>query len=117
MANTYIILASDNGFLHGEHRRRGGKLVAYEPASHMPLIIRGPGFRPNRTYRQVVGLQDLAPTILTLTRQAGDQPVAAMDGISLYQRVTGALKPVATGAADRDTDQRRLSRSGDGAAS
>ena len=93
LGNTYIILASDNGFLHGEHRRLGGKLVAYEPASHMPLIIRGPGFKPNSTYRQVVGLQDLAPTILALTRQAGDQPVAAMDGISLYHRVTGVLSP------------------------
>ena len=41
--NTYILFTSDNGFFQGEHRIYKGKYLAYDPSSHVPLLIRGPG--------------------------------------------------------------------------
>ena len=46
LRNTYIIFTSDNGFFFGEHRLTGGKFLAYEPSTHLPLLIRGPGIKP-----------------------------------------------------------------------
>ena len=46
LQDTYIIFISDNGFFFGEHRLIGGKFLAYEPATHLPLLIRGPGIDP-----------------------------------------------------------------------
>ena len=43
LRNTYIIFTSDNGFFYGQHRLVGGKFLAYEPSTHLPLLIRGPG--------------------------------------------------------------------------
>ena len=43
LRNTYIIFTSDNGFFYGEHRLIGGKFLAYEPSTHLPFLIRGPG--------------------------------------------------------------------------
>ena len=49
LRNTYIIFTSDNGFFYGEHRLVGGKvLLAYEPSTHLPFLIRGPGIKPGR---------------------------------------------------------------------
>ena len=46
LRNTYVIFTSDNGFFFGEHRLLGGKFLAYEPATHLPFLIRGPGIEP-----------------------------------------------------------------------
>ena len=43
LRNTYVIFTSDNGFFFGEHRLIGGKFLAYEPATHLPFLIRGAG--------------------------------------------------------------------------
>ena len=65
--NTYIIFTSDNGFFLGQHRIHRGKLLPYEPAVRVPMVIRGPGIKPNSTSRELVANQDIAPTILKLT--------------------------------------------------
>ena len=46
LANTYVLFTTDNGFFTGEHRIERGKFLPYEPALHLPLLIRGPGIRP-----------------------------------------------------------------------
>ena len=46
LRNTYVIFTSDNGFFFGEHRLIGGKFLAYEPSTHLPFLIRGPGIKP-----------------------------------------------------------------------
>ncbi len=43
LRNTYIIFTSDNGFFFGEHRLTGGKFLAYEPSTHLPLPDPGAG--------------------------------------------------------------------------
>jgi arylsulfatase A-like enzyme len=80
LRNTYIIFTSDNGFFFGQHRLVGGKFLAYEPATHLPLIIRGPGIKPNTQSGQLVNTTDIAPTILELAEVAPDKSI---DGVSL----------------------------------
>ena len=42
LANTLVILSSDNGFLWGEHGR-WEKFTPYEPSIRTPLLVRWPG--------------------------------------------------------------------------
>ena len=86
--DTYIVFASDNGYMDGQHRIQRGKGVAYEPASRVPLIVRGPGFPAGSTYGRVTGLQDIAPTILDVS---GEQTRSPIDGVSLLRLVDGSL--------------------------
>jgi N-acetylglucosamine-6-sulfatase len=80
LKNTVIIFTSDNGFFHGEHRVRQGKVRVYEPSIRVPLLIRGPGV-PKGVHRgQPVGNVDLAPTILDF---ANANPGRKEDGVSL----------------------------------
>jgi N-acetylglucosamine-6-sulfatase len=80
LRNTYVIFTSDNGFFYGEHRLTGGKFLAYEPATHLPLLIRGPGIKPGTATGQLAANTDIAPTILEL---AGVTPDKSVDGTSL----------------------------------
>jgi len=80
LRNTYIVFTSDNGFFYGEHRLTGGKFLAYEPSTHLPLLIRGPGIKPNTSTGELAANIDLAPTILEL---AGAQADKSIDGRSL----------------------------------
>jgi arylsulfatase A-like enzyme len=80
LRNTYILFTSDNGFFYGEHRLTGGKFLAYEPSTHMPLLIRGPGIKPGTSTGELAANIDLAPTILEL---AGAQADKSIDGRSL----------------------------------
>ena len=80
LQNTYVIFTSDNGFFFGQHRLVGGKFLAYEPSTHLPLIIRGPGIKPDTASGQLVSTIDIAPTILELAEVTPDKPV---DGTSL----------------------------------
>ncbi|MGE5408647.1 MAG: sulfatase [Syntrophothermus sp.] len=81
LRNTYIIFTSDNGFFYGEHRLVGGKFLAYEPSTHLPLLIRGPGIKPGGESGELAANIDIAPTILEL---AGVKPDLYVDGRSLY---------------------------------
>jgi N-acetylglucosamine-6-sulfatase len=67
LRGTYVIFTSDNGFMEGQHRIQAGKLVAYEPATALPLLMRGPGIPARRVSREPVIDTDLAPTILDMT--------------------------------------------------
>lgn len=80
LRNTYIIFTSDNGFFFGEHRLTGGKFLAYEPSTHLPLLIRGPGIRPGSKTGELVANIDIAPTILELAGAIADKSI---DGRSL----------------------------------
>jgi N-acetylglucosamine-6-sulfatase len=80
LRNTYVLFVSDNGFFFGEHRLLGGKFLAYEPATHMPLLIRGPGIKPTSSTGELVANIDIAPTLLEL---AGATATKSVDGRSL----------------------------------
>jgi arylsulfatase A-like enzyme len=80
LRNTYVIFTSDNGFFFGEHRLLGGKFLAYEPATHMPFLIRGPGIEQGSATGELVANVDVAPTLLEL---AGAEADKSIDGRSL----------------------------------
>ncbi len=80
LRNTYVIFTSDNGFFFGEHRLLGGKFLAYEPATHLPFLIRGPGIEPGSQTGELAANIDVAPTLLEL---AGATATKSLDGRSL----------------------------------
>jgi N-acetylglucosamine-6-sulfatase len=91
LRKTVFILTSDNGTFHGQHRLRSGKVLPYEEALRMPLLIKAPkryrgGAARVKTVGRPVGTIDLAPTVLDL---AGARPCSGpgecrtMDGRSL----------------------------------
>jgi N-acetylglucosamine-6-sulfatase len=80
LRNTYVIFTSDNGFFFGEHRLTGGKFLAYEPATHLPFLIRGPGIRPGSESSELAMNIDVAPTLLEL---AGVEADKSIDGRSM----------------------------------
>jgi N-acetylglucosamine-6-sulfatase len=82
LRNTYIVVTSDNGFMLGEHRIPFGKVHHYEPSSRVPMLMRGPGVPARTRVRQLVGLHDLAPTVLRATRTYGAQRLP-LDGRDL----------------------------------
>jgi N-acetylglucosamine-6-sulfatase len=85
LENTLFIFTSDNGFYHGEHRIDFGKVLPYEPAVKVPLLIRGPGIPAGRRVSALVANIDLAPTIVAA---AGATPGRVMDGRSLNPFLT-----------------------------
>jgi len=91
LKKTVFIFISDNGQFHGQHRLQKGKVLPYEEALRLPLLIRAPkryraGASRVRKVGRPVGNIDLAPTILDF---ADAQPCAGaggcrtMDGRSL----------------------------------
>ena len=116
--NTYFIFTSDNGYMQGEHRVRSGKMLPYEPAARVPLIVRGPGIPAGRESGELVANIDLAPTILQL---AGATAGKTVDGRSLLPfaqdptrrtkrailHETGGAKYVGPAEQDERTNVRR----------
>jgi arylsulfatase A-like enzyme len=80
LADTYVIFTSDNGFFQGEHRIQRSKFLPYEPSSHVPLLVRGPGIAAGSGSAELVSNVDLAPTILAAS---GAVPTVPEDGRSL----------------------------------
>ena len=78
--DTYIVFASDNGFFRGEHRIAGGKYLAYDPSSKVPLMIRGPGIPAGSVSDELVSTLDITQTIVEIATGSTDP---ALDGRSL----------------------------------
>ena len=91
--NTVVIFTSDNGFLCGSHGY-GSKVLPYEEASRVPLIVFDP--RHSNSGKKLrcdalTGNVDFAPTILEL---AGVRAPAGMDGkslVALYEDPKGEI--------------------------
>lgn len=64
LENTFFFFLSDSGFHLGDHRLPGGKGGPYERSIRIPLIVRGPGVRANRTVDAFALHTDLAPTVM-----------------------------------------------------
>lgn len=86
LANTVVFFLSDNGWMDGHHRYDGGKRRVYEPSTHLPLLVRGPGVAPGSTTTALAANIDLAPTIAELAQAT---PNLTVDGRSLVS-VLGA---------------------------
>ena len=81
--NTVVILLSDHGFHLGE-KQRWAKRSLWSESTKVPLIIAGPGIKPDRTSNQPAGLVDMVPTLIDLARLKG---VGGLDGRSLVPQL------------------------------
>lgn len=86
---TVVVLASDHGEGFGEHGTFGHSTTLYEEELRSVLMMRIPGVPPRRI-DGLVGLHDVAPTILNL---AGVEPIDDVSGISLLPFATGEREP------------------------
>ena len=84
LANTLVVFTSDNGFYHGEHRIPIGKVLLYEPAVRVPLLMRGPGIPRGVRLAQGVVNVDLATTLVEAARAT---PTRTLDGTSLLSMI------------------------------
>jgi N-acetylglucosamine-6-sulfatase len=87
---TIFVYISDNGQFYGQHRLLSGKVIPYDEALRLPLVIKAPqryfGVRPLRKIGRPVGNIDLAPTILDFAHAQPCPPQGqcrTMDGRSL----------------------------------
>ena len=84
--NTLAFYLSDNGYLWGEHGLLGTVLSKgnpYKRSVKVPMLMRWPGrVLPGHVDRRLVGLVDVAPTVLAATGVEPD-PAYPQDGRSL----------------------------------
>jgi arylsulfatase A-like enzyme len=110
---TVFIVTSDQGFFYGEFGLAQERRLAYEPSTHIPLIVRYPGIVPaGSTPAALASNVDIAPTMLAL----GGVPVpAAMDGRSLMSALRNEPTPVRASMLIEyysDTEFPRINRMG-----
>ncbi len=106
-ATPTCIFTSDNGFFFGEHRLLGGKFLAYEPATHLPFLIRGPGIKPGSATGELVANVDVAPTLLEL---AGAEADKSIDGRSLVPYLETPNCAAAARSSSSPSSRRATSR-------
>jgi N-acetylglucosamine-6-sulfatase len=85
--NTLILFTSDNGFFHGEHRVRAGKILLYESSIRVPLLMRWTGNRtlPRGVHRKQLTINvDYAETILGAAGESA-RPDRVEDGVNLLR--------------------------------
>jgi arylsulfatase A-like enzyme len=77
--HTVIVFTSDNGYMLREHDA-SDKNKAYDESLHVPLVLRGPGFRGGYDVDQTVSLADLTAAV---RRVAGVTDSHGGDGVPL----------------------------------
>jgi N-acetylglucosamine-6-sulfatase len=85
--DTVVLFLGDNGFFFGEHGIGPERRFAYEEGIRSPLVVRfPPKVEGGARYRELVILQDLAPTLIEI---AGGRPGAHIQGRSLLPLFAG----------------------------
>ena len=81
--DTLLLVTADHGEEIFEH---GGVLHGqpYTETARVPLVMRGPGVPVGRRSRQLVGLVDVAPTLLSLLGLRADAGMQGVDFSSLF---------------------------------
>jgi N-acetylglucosamine-6-sulfatase len=64
--NTFVVLLSDHGYSQGQFRLCSHKMQVYDHGTRVPALIRGPGIEPGLRLSAVIGMVDIAPTLLEL---------------------------------------------------
>ena len=73
--NTVFIIVSDHGEHLGEHEKIDHMSTMYDPALHIPLVIRYPAlFKAGERNDRLVSIVDIAPTLLHLADAADRVP-------------------------------------------
>ena len=100
---TYVLFMSDNGYILGEHRLRGGKVAPYEVSNHVPFMVSGPGIPRGAALDAVTAQVDFAPTVMAM---AGKPVPPSVDGINLLPslKAPGSAAPARRGVLLEATD-------------
>jgi choline-sulfatase len=85
LAETLVVVVGDHGEMLGEHGEQTHGFFIYEPATHIPLIMAGPGL-PARAVPDQVRMVDVMPTALRLL---GIEPPKSVQGVSLLPLARG----------------------------
>jgi len=83
---TLLVVTSDHGESLGEHGESTHAYTLYDATQRVPLLMRGSGLPQGRVVRDLVGLVDVAPTLLALV---GAPPLEATDGVDLATAIKG----------------------------
>ena len=97
--NTYVFLASDNGGGSKNPPLQGGKAKMWEGGLRTPMIIAGPGIKPDTQCDTPVAQWDFLPTMHDLSGSQTPLP-EDLDGVSLKPVLTEGNAGV---LAKRDT--------------
>ena len=93
LANTYVMLTSDNGYALGEHGQVG-KIKPHEASLRVPLVIRGPGVPVGERY-DPISTVDLTATIADLGRvERAPYPPDGQSRIATFTADQGWATPV-----------------------
>lgn len=84
--NTYVVYMADHGYSLGQHGRFE-KHCGYDPALHVPLIMRWPG--RIREGRKVTGMTEHIDVSATIVDMMGADPLPVQDGQSLRPYLEG----------------------------
>jgi N-acetylglucosamine-6-sulfatase len=91
LANTLVVLTSDEGYFYGEHGLSVERRLAYEESVRIPLLMRLPSVVPaGRSIDELALNIDLAPTLLEL---CGAPTAQGMHGRSLVPLLRGERAP------------------------
>jgi tetratricopeptide (TPR) repeat protein len=85
LADTLVIVTGDHGEMLGEHGEPTHGFFIYDAATHIPVIVAGPGV-PVRDVPEQIRIVDLMPTALELLRVAAPKQV---QGVSLMPLARG----------------------------
>ncbi len=110
LGRTYVMFTSDNGYFLGEHGIRAGKVLPYDAALRVPLLIRGPGIPAGQVRHDPFLTTDLAPTVMQM---AGLEIPDSVDGAGMLPVAEdgdlGWTRPVLVntgpGSTVRNTDE------------
>jgi hypothetical protein len=91
LANTLIAVVSDHGESFGDHGVKNHGTSLYQSQIHVPLILWAGSALPSVAVADVVGLADVAPTLLDLFDLP---PLPEADGVSLVRYLDGPAQPV-----------------------
>ncbi len=85
--DTMILFMGDNGYFFGEHALGPERRFAYEEGIRSPFLVRyPPRVKPGSRRRELVILQDVAPTLIEI---AGGRPGEHVQGRSLLPLFDG----------------------------
>ena len=82
--NTIFVFLSDHG-CHFMTRNQEYKRSVHNASTHVPLLIHGPGFEGAQQITQMVGLIDIAPTLLEAAGVAAPQTMKGHNLMPLLQ--------------------------------
>jgi arylsulfatase A-like enzyme len=92
LANTYVVLGSDNGFMLGPHRFPHGKEAPYEESIRVPLLVRGPGIAAGQNFDALVGNVDYAATFVEWARASAPSSLDGRSFATLLQAGSSARR-------------------------